>query len=211
MMKGSYDQRSRSLVSQEHVAERGVLNSVSESLRRVRQERGLTLEELAQRSGVSIGMLSQLERGVGNPSLRTLVKIAKGLGVPMGYFLSGIDHSSAVVRKHERRRLVLPAAVLGLPDSDLVYQLLSPDLSGSLEMLWIEYGVGVSTEESPFTHDGEECGVILQGTLEVHVADEVWTLEAGDSVYFHSAIPHWFRNPGSEPAVMVWAITPPSF
>ena len=91
MMKGSYDQRSRSLVSQEHVAERGVLNSVSESLRRVRQERGLTLEELAQRSGVSIGMLSQLERGVGNPSLRTLVKIAKGLGVPMGYFLSGIS------------------------------------------------------------------------------------------------------------------------
>jgi len=189
----------------------GALISLGANLQQLRTEKGLKLEELARSSGVSIGVLSQIERGLGNPSFRTLFKIAQGFGVPIGYFFSGVDRSGKVVRKHERKMLVLPLSELNSSNGGLVYELLSPDLMGSLELLWIEYGPGISTKETPFTHQGEECGVILQGRLEAHIAEETFVLEAGDSIYFNSAVPHWFRNPGPETAVMVWAITPPSF
>ncbi len=189
----------------------GALISLGANLQRLRTEKGLKLEELARSSEVSIGVLSQIERGLGNPSFRTLFKIAQGLGAPIGYFFSGIDRSGKVVRKRERKRLVLPINESGSSNGELVYELLSPDLTGSLELLWIEYGSGVTTEDIPFTHQGEECGVILQGRLEVHIAEDTFTLEAGDSIYLNSTVPHWFFNPGPETTVMVWAITPPSF
>lgn len=182
----------------------GALISLGANLQHLRSEKRLTLDELAHRSGVSIGVLSQIERGLGNPSFRTLYKIAEALGVPIGYFFSGVDRSGTVVRKHERKNLQSPGR-------DLVYELLSPDLTGTLEMLWIEYGPGISTQETPFVHQGEECGLILQGRLEAHVGEDTFSLEAGDSIYINSAIPHWFFNPGPDTAVMVWAITPPSF
>ena len=64
-----------------------------------------------------------------------------------------------------------PGSGTNKKNDGLVYQLLTPDLSGALELLWIEYGPGATTAETPFTHQGEECGVILEGRLEVHVGE----------------------------------------
>jgi len=187
------------------------LRLLGTALQRLRQERDLTLEELAKRSDVSTGMLSQIERGLGNPSVLTLHKIAQAMQVPMSYFLAGVDRGDGVVHPNSRKRLTLPSSA-SLKTADLVYELLCPDLTGSLEMLWIEYGAGASTEEAPFVHQGEECGLVLRGRLEVHTGDQVYSLAAGDSVYLSSSIPHWFRNPDAEKdAILVWAITPPSF
>jgi mannose-6-phosphate isomerase-like protein (cupin superfamily) len=78
-------------------------------------------------------------------------------------------------------------------------------------MVWVESAPGSSTEDSPFVHEGEECGLLLQGTLEVHIGDKLFVLHAGDSITFDSTIPHWYFNPGPERVLSVWAITPPSF
>ena len=92
-----------------------------------------------------------------------------------------------------------------------LYELLTPDLQRKLEVIWVELPPGQSNQDAPFMHDTEECGVLLSGTLEVHLGEQTHRLEAGDSIAFNGLVPHWYRNPGTEPAVSIWIVTPPSF
>ncbi|MCL5951293.1 MAG: cupin domain-containing protein [Chloroflexi bacterium] len=183
-------------------------NSLQElgiTLQKLREKRGLTLEQLSQRACVSMGLLSQLERGLGNPSYDTIHKLATGLGVPIASFFDGTGSSNqVVVKRSERKRL-------SFPDMNVTYELLSPDLNRAIELLWIEHAPGVITKDHPHSHHGEECAVLLKGTLEIHIGGEKFVLEAGDSIYFRSILPHWYHNPGSEKTIAIWAITPPSF
>jgi len=181
------------------------LGNLAFKLQEMRHQRGHTLEKLAGLSGVSVGLLSQLERGKGNPSFLTLSKIAYGLGFPISQFFEGtIVESNPVVRKNQRRKL-------DLSDQNLVYELLTPDLNRLIEFVWVEMPPGLTTEAHPFCHEGEECGLVLEGMLEVHWGDKTYLLEEGDSISYACNEPHWYRNPGNEPAISVWAVTPPSF
>src|SRR5262249_35843913 len=93
-----------------------------------------------------------------------------------------------------------------------IYELLTPDVHRQLEVIDVVLPPHMSSNrEQPFSHDGEECGVLLSGRLEVHLGDETYVLEAGDSIYYESMIPHWYENPGDEPAHSIWIITPPTF
>ncbi len=170
---------------------------------------GLSIEELAAKADISTGLLSQLERGIGNPSFNTMAKLAYALGVPIGTFFNGVQPADPVVRKHARKKLAHASFANGTPAP--VYELLTPDLQRKLEVIWVELPPGQSNEEAPFVHDTEECGVLLSGTLEVHLGDQVHTLNAGDSIAFNGLVPHWYRNPGKVPAVSIWIVTPPSF
>jgi mannose-6-phosphate isomerase-like protein (cupin superfamily) len=117
-----------------------------------------------------------------------------------------------VVRRTERRRLDLHAG--GGPDdgaAPTVTELLTPHLGGALEVLMMEVPPGYSTAATPFAHDGEEFGLILEGRHEIHLGDETWTLEAGDAITYPSHTPHWYRNPGTSPVRSIWVITPPTF
>lgn len=182
------------------------LKLIGEQLHSARLDLNLSVQALADASGISAGMISQIERGLANPSINTISKLASALRLQLGIFFEPrpqADHE-IVVRKGQRRRI-------GIPDPNFVYELLVPDLSRTLEFVWVESAPGSSTENSPFQHEGEECGLVLQGTLEVHLGDDVFVLEAGDSIIFDSRRPHWYRNIGTERVLSVWAITPPTF
>ncbi|MEU3170341.1 XRE family transcriptional regulator [Streptosporangium sp. NPDC006930] len=169
-----------------------------------RASRGLSIDELARRAGISTGLLSQLERGIGNPSIDTLSNIAGALGLSIGsFFLGANNDADGVVRPHTRARLVLA-------DQNLTYQLLVPDLQGTLSMLYIEVPAHFSNEHAPFSHTGEEVVFILQGKMEVHVGSLVRVLEKGDSMRFASITEHWYRT-FDEDVVSITAMTPPSF
>jgi transcriptional regulator with XRE-family HTH domain len=176
----------------------------------LRAAAGITIEQLAGKAGVSAGLLSQLERGKGNPGFNTLAKIAYALNVPIGTFFSGPVPQDPVVRRNKRKKLT-HAGPWTNGESAPVYELLTPDLQRKLEVIWVELPPGQSNEEQPFVHDTEECGVLLSGVLEVHLGDETYTLREGDSISFHGLVPHWYRNPGKKPAISIWIITPPSF
>lgn len=176
-------------------------------LQGVRTAKGLSLEQVGARADVASGLLSQLERGMGNPSFLTIAKIAYALEVPISTFFEVDGRAEIVVRRDQRKRLSVPA----VSDKGLVYELLTPDLNRALEMVWVETPPGQSTEERPFQHQGEECGVVLEGTLEVRLGGETYLLEAGDSIAYRSNTPHSYRNPGRITTKSVWAITPPSF
>ncbi|MDR7574146.1 MAG: helix-turn-helix domain-containing protein [Armatimonadota bacterium] len=176
-------------------------------VQKVREQRGLTLEQLAERCGVSAATLSLLERGQGNPSFATLLRVATGLRVPIAtFFQSDVRQDGIVVRAEHRKRLVVGQS------EGRRYELLSPDVTGAIEMLWVRLEPGVWTEDEKVAHEGEECLVVLDGRLEAHIGQgPPHILEPGDSIYVRSEIPHSYRSSDDAPATFVIAITPPSF
>jgi transcriptional regulator with XRE-family HTH domain len=187
----------------------GALRAVGESVRALRKARGHTLERVAELAGLSTGIISQIERGLANPSFTTLVQLAHALDVPVGRLFSTPGQlRSPVVRKAERRRLEghgLRAEV------DAVYELLTPDLNGALEITWVETQPGYDTSATPFRHNGEEAGIIISGRKNVYLDGVCHTLGPGDSIRYASTIPHWYTNPGDEVCQAIWVSTPPTW
>jgi transcriptional regulator with XRE-family HTH domain len=175
-------------------------------VRKLRLDKGLTMEQLAGQASVSSGLLSQLERGIGNPSFNTLVQIAHALAVPVTDLFPAQRSESPVVRAHERR----PLSVHGMVDGGTNY-LLTPGDGGPLEAVLVEIAPGHATEETPFVHEGDEFGFILEGRQEVHLGGVVYSLDAGDAITYSSEIPHWYRNPGTTISRALWVITPASW
>jgi len=181
------------------------LSQLGSTLQKARKDQSLTVGELSRRAKVSAGLISQLERGRGNPSFLTLSRLAEALRVPLGHFLQGATSPSGmVVRKEQRKKLVLP-------EDHLVYELLTPNLNGSLEVLRTQVPAGWNNREQPFEHVGEECVHLLSGRLQVTVGEELFGLDEGDSITYDPSVPHWWSNTGNEVAVIIGSVTPPSF
>lgn len=186
-----------------------ILSSVGSQVRALRKEKGLTLQELSEVTHLSPAIVSQIERGLANPSFTTMAQLAHGLDIPVGkLFPSHEEKRSPVVRKAERRDLkgVAPEAV-----GEAAYELLTPDLNGTLEALWVVTPPGHDTSDIPFTHGGEEFGLIISGKKDVYLDGQRHQLEAGDSITFDSTIPHWYKNDYDETCVAIWVITPPTW
>lgn len=181
---------------------------VGAEIRDLRKAKRLTIKELSLATSLSIGHLSEIERGISSPGIKTLHDIAKALGVTIGWFLhnaEGGDPSERdyIVRAGNRRTLRFSS---GITD-----ELLSPNLRGQLELLMSRFPPGSAETGSSYTHQGEEAGLVIAGSLELWIGEQSFTLKEGDSFSFPSTTPHRYRNPGTVEAVVVWAITPPSY
>lgn len=181
---------------------------LGERIRELRKARDITLAELAEATGLSVGYLSQVERDISDPSIKALHDIAAALGVNISWFFDAsspehIEERDYVVRAGRRRRLTFSS---GITD-----ELLSPHLRGQLELLCSRFEPGSYSGDEPYTHRGEEAGIVISGTLEIWIGSRHFMLEAGDSFSFPSTVPHRYRNPGQVEAIVIWAITPPSY
>lgn len=179
-------------------------------IRERRKELGLTLSDVAARSGLSVGHLSQVERGLSTPTIRQLQQIAETMGVTIGWFFRAEKgpaeeaEGGVVVRAGRRRKMEMTS--LGIVD-----ELLVPNLDGALELLFCTLQPGAGAGPEAYTHAGEEAGLVLAGEMELWVEEERYHLRTGDSFAFASTRPHRYRNPGSTELKLVWAITPPSY
>lgn len=180
-------------------------------VRALRTEAGLTVEALAAQAGVSAGLVGQVERGVSNPSLGNLHKLASALGVSMYALLEEEPGASArpapsafVVRRDQRKRI-------SFPQQPVTFELLTPDLKRALELTRVVMPPGYESGPVPYQHQGEDAVYVLRGLLEAHVGSETYVLEAGDAITFDARIPHWWRNAGEEEGESIGATAPPSF
>ena len=172
-------------------------------LRQRRRIKDLTLAELSEQSGLSVGLLSQIERGISSPSLKSMKQICSALGIPMSWlFDSGPAENPAekglVVRRGSRRRL-------DLGTYGVTKELLSPDLGGEMQIYLVSIRPGGQSGPETYTHRGEEGGLVLAGTLELTVDGRIVLLYEGDSFRFSSSLAHRFANPGATTASVVWA------
>jgi len=157
---------------------------------------------------LSIGFLSQLERGISNPSVKALHDVARALGVNISWFFDEDTAEQAeeveyIVRSKRRRRLLFEGGI-----SD---ELLSPTLGGQLELFYSRFQPGSSSGDAPYAHQGEEAGIVVSGSLELWVGERRFLLTEGDSFGFPSSIPHRYANPGPTETIVIWAVTPPSY
>lgn len=181
-----------------------IRKSLGELLREARNGR-FTVEELARRAHVSAGRISQIERGIANPSFEVLWRLANALDVPIAsLFPTNKPEQQLVVRRGERR-------LLDVHDGRH-YEMLTPAAQGSLEILLVDIPPGYDgAARRPLTHRGAKFFHVYSGELVVNVGRRSWRLAPGDSITFDPTEPHTVVNDGTDPASIQIVVTPPSF
>jgi len=172
--------------------------NVGERVKSVREQRHLSLQDISQRTDLSVALLEGIENGSVAPPLGTVIKLAKALDLKMGYFISGEeDRPYTIVRKGDRK-------VVSRYDSKkgayygYGYESLAPHKTDRHMEPFLVTLDPAETEEERSTHDGQEFIYVLEGTMEVRLGDDIHLLEPGDAIYYDSTVPHLVKCHGPE-------------
>jgi transcriptional regulator with XRE-family HTH domain len=178
---------------------------IGQRLKAIRLTLGLSQRQLARQSGVANATISQIEAGKLNPTVSMLKKVLDGIPISLGEFF-GDEFET-------RDRVFFRAAELTeIADGGVSFRQVGKNLGNrAIQLIQECYQPGAGTGRHAITHEGEECGIVLSGRLEVTVGDEHAVLGKGDAYYFRSSQPHRFHNTGNEPCELITACTPPTF
>ncbi|WP_026379874.1 helix-turn-helix domain-containing protein [Afifella pfennigii] len=181
--------------------------SLGFAVREARRARGLSLKQVADAASISVGLLSQIERGISSPSVRALRSICAALDMPVLALFGEMEANAEkearrIVRSGQRRRVDFGA-------KGMVKEFLSPNEEGVLQVMEIALQPGGGSGEDAYSHEGEECGVVLEGRLELYVDGSLYRLGEGDAFTFESRLPHKFRNLAEGTTRVLWVTTPP--
>ena len=179
----------------------GKAGAIGAHLRQLRARRKLSLAQVAQGVGISVGFLSALERSQMSGSVGTLRKLARFYKTNILDFFDTSETASRQVRPAERK--VLEAGE-GVRMELLAWG--NAVMEPHLFRIAPDAGSG-----DPYTHDGEEFIYVLRGDLSITVGHDEYHLKPGDSFYFESAVPHRWKNPGRKETLLLWVNTPPTF
>lgn len=178
---------------------------VGARLKAVRKLHGLSQRELAKRAGVTNGTISLIEQNRVSPSVSSLRKVLSGIPLSLGEFFT-TDFSPNPRVFFSRDELT------EIGDGEVSLRLVAADRRGrAMSVMHETYAPGADTGDDMLTHEGEEGGVVVRGSIEITVGGSTRVLGPGDAYYFDSTLPHRFRNPADEDCVIISANTPPSF
>ena len=179
--------------------------NLGQKIKNLRQRKGLSLQVVAEKAGLSEPVLMQIEGEVVAPPVATLLKIAKALNVNIGYFFQDQDAEkrAVVVPKSERkrvfRRIHEDPSKVGYYYESLAY----PKADKHMEPFHVTFEVKNKEDLIFFNHKGEEFIYVLEGQLEFSYEDETYALGPGDSLYFDASLPHAFRAVGKKAATAI--------
>ncbi len=177
--------------------------NIGQKVRTLRKLKGLSILQLSELSGVSTGLISQIERDLVVPTVISIWRIAKALDTNIGFFFEDAEKKPDVVMRAEQHKIIITNK------GSSVYEMLSPDDSNHLiDFVKITLKGGQTYDKDRLFHEGEECGYVLQGTLTLYLNGHHYELNQGDSVYFDSSLPHKYMNLKKEDCVSIWAMTP---
>jgi transcriptional regulator with XRE-family HTH domain len=172
---------------------------VGERVRTVRLDRGLSLDDISQRTQIDTPLLEQIEKGEMAPPLGTVIKLAKALDMKIGYFISGEQNRPfTIVRKDDRKIISRYDSAKG-KHYGYEYVSLAPHKKDRHMEPFLVTLLPAETDEERSTHDGQEFIHVLEGTMELRLAGETHILEPGDSVYYDSTVPHLVKCQGNRP------------
>lgn len=182
------------------------MEELAEKLRALRLANRMTLRELANKAGCTDAYLSQLERGHANPCIMILKKIASAFQMKVvDFFLEPEIKENDVVCKEGERvniRFKRGDAKIRMLVRNIRNKRMQPFYTT------IERGGG---SKGSYSHIGEECGIVLQGKLEIDLNGKPYLLKKNESFYFSSQEPHSWSNPGKKKTVIIWVVSPPTF
>ena len=180
------------------VPEEHITASVGERVRQVRDKRRLSLEDVSQRTGIDVSMLSQIEEGAVAPPLGTIIKLAKALEMRMGYFISGEEDRPYTIVRHSDRKVVSRYDSKKAKYYGYEYESLAPHKKDRHMEPFLVTLEAAETEEERSTHDGQEFIFVLQGQMEVRLGEELHILDPGDAIYYDSTVPHLVKTYGQK-------------
>lgn len=178
-------------------------DSIGMRLREERLKQGMTLGRLSEEAGLSIGALSQVERGLVSPTVRTIYAIAGVLGIspasvidPIGAQAAAPEDSPFIVRRPVQPKVLDTNGVTKLLATPVGH----PRYKGYV----VTIAPGGSSGENSYAHEGEEVGVVIAGSFSLQIEGRIYLLGPGDSFTFPSTLPHRFFNDGGVPAEVIW-------
>lgn len=179
---------------------------VGEALRLRRQMRGQSLRQVAEPARISVGMLSQVERGLATPSIRTLRAICAAMDMPVSWLFHHSGNAPAeeteyIVRQGGRRSL-------SYEDGGLVKELLTPDTQPRIQMLRFVLRPGATSGEPYNNAEGGKCGLVLAGRLGLEINDRRFEVEVGDSFSFPANAMVRFWAIGDAVCEVIWVVAP---
>ncbi|PCI52788.1 MAG: Cro/Cl family transcriptional regulator [Alphaproteobacteria bacterium] len=188
-------------------AEKPKTGMIGGKIRELRKSTSMTLKQLSAKTSLSVGYISQIERNLSSPTLKVMLDISRVFKVNISFFFQdnkakGNDAEEYILRHHQRRNISFEP---GIDDC-----LLNTGAVKKLQVLLSTFQPGASMDEG-YCHEGEECGIILAGNLELWIDEELFVLGQNDSFSFPSTKVHRYRNPGITQTVVIWAMTPPSY
>ena len=176
-------------------------------LKMVRERYGLSQRELAKKAGVTNSTISLIEQNRVSPSVSSLKKLLEGIPMSLADFFT----FNQPPREHQYVFRANEQPDLGRDGLRLL--LIGASVPGrQMRLLREQYAPGASSGEEPIVHtEGEECGLVVRGTIELTVDGQISILNAGDGYYFPTTQPHRFRNIGADEAEIISANTPANF
>jgi len=179
-------------------------------IKRERRLKALRLKDVADAAGLSQSLVSKIEHNKVKPSLSTLHRIAKVLGTSISALLAAEDNLDNVVFRRGERAVV--GKVQNMAEWEgIEAEIMVPHREKQLLEGFVFLMEPGGHSGGVLQHDGEECGYVLDGQLELTVGERSFVLDPGDSFFFPSDIPHTYRNPGRKLARVIWINTPPTF
>lgn len=176
---------------------------VGQRIRNFMVKQDLSLETLAQRTGLEYGFLSTIIEDDVYPSLGPLLKIARALDVRLGTFLDDQNSSDPlVVRRQARKQKLSMLRGKGKPVALKFYALGRGKTDRHMEPFYVELLPESEKAKELSSHEGEEFIVVYAGRVEVTYGNEIVVLEAGDSIYYNSIVPHYVSCKGAQPAAI---------
>lgn len=172
-------------------------------IKSIRTRKGVTIQDVARRSGLSKGFLSQVENDKTSPSLSTLERIAGALDTPLTYLLLGDQRAPALSRPGERQVLIDEV-------SHGRVEYLSPVSGRSLQLVLVDLPAGRAAGDRLYQREGEEACWVLAGSVRVSQGESSAALKEGDAYQWDASVPHVIENHGPGPARLLIAMSPPS-
>jgi len=167
------------------------IHPIGQQIRRVMEDRGVSAEALADRTGLEKTFLQGLLQDNVSPSLGPLLKVARALGVSLGTILD--DHTGndpLIVRRNQRREKLSMLREKDSPVASRFYSLATGKTDRHMEPFFVELLPESAKEKSLSSHEGEEFIIVYSGKVEILYGEDVFQLESGDSVYYNSIVPH---------------------
>ncbi|MGP1587698.1 MAG: helix-turn-helix domain-containing protein [Treponemataceae bacterium] len=187
-------------------------NKIGEKVRLVRQNRKLSIEDVSERTNLSVEQISSIENGSFVPNLTPLIKIARVLGVRLGTFMDDDENLGPVVaRSGEKKEITRFSDRGNAVDSDLDFYTLAHNKAGRhMDPFIIEIFPSSEEEIKLSTHEGEEFLYVLEGEVEVKYGKNDYVLKAGDSIYYESIVAHHVHSYGNEKAKILAVVYTPA-
>lgn len=165
------------------------VEAIGERVKRLREEKGLTLDELSNLTGFEVEFLKRIENNEVKPQLGTIMRLSKALDSAFGRLVSGVGNKLYSITRKDEQKIISRSTSKKGQQKAYTYKSLAPEVKGRhMEALIVQ--LETLSEPEPSCHDGEEFIYVLDGTVSLRIGEDTFDLEPGDSAYYLSTTPH---------------------